>query len=189
MKLEMLEVKYQIELLQLARKTLELHLQGHTRIHLSSESRVLQRKTGAFVTLHHHGELRGCIGHIISEEPLWHTVKQMAIAAATEDPRFDPVTLDELSKIDIEISVLTPFKKIEDLDEIKVGEHGLMITQGHRRGLLLPQVASEQGWNRDEFLAHTCIKAGLHAEAWMDSETKIEVFSAQVFGEKSTSTK
>ena len=110
----------------------------------------------------------------------------MAISAAVEDSRFDPVTFDELSEIDLEISVLTPFKKIQDLDEIEVGKHGLLITQGRHRGLLLPQVAAEQAWNREEFLTHTCIKAGLAPEAWMDPSTQIEIFSAQVFGEKTS---
>lgn len=183
----MLSDSSQKELLQFARKTLELALAGKSPALLHSTTSQLQVAQGAFVTLHHQGELRGCIGHIISEDPLWKTVRQMAIAAATEDSRFNPVTLDELSRIDIEISVLSPFKKIEDLEEIKVGEHGLMITRGRHRGLLLPQVATEQGWNREEFLAHTCIKAGLPPEAWMDPKTQIEIFSAQVFGEKTAS--
>lgn len=174
----------QKELLQITRHTLEKYLLGHSIQEIQSVTPALQQKTGAFVTLHRQGELRGCIGHLVSNEPLWQTVKQMAIAAAVEDPRFDPVTLDELSEIDFEISVLTPFKKIQNLDEIEVGKHGLLMTQGRHRGLLLPQVATEQGWNREEFLSHTCLKAGLPSEAWMDPKTQIEIFSAQVFGEK-----
>ncbi len=180
----MLSEADQKQLLQLARHTLEKYLAGNSIQEIESVNPALQQKTGAFVTLHRQEELRGCIGHLISQEPLWQTVKQMAIAAATEDPRFDPVTLDEISEIDFEISVLTPFRKIQDLDEIEVGKHGLLMTQGRHRGLLLPQVATEQGWNREEFLAHTCIKAGLSPEAWLDPSTQIEIFSAQVFGEK-----
>lgn len=175
----------QREVLNLVRTTLEKYLQGQSIKDIKSENPVLQKLTGAFVTLHKKGDLRGCIGHLISDVPLWQTIKQMAIAAAVEDTRFDPVTFEELSEIDIEISVLTPFKKIEDTDEIEVGKHGLLITQGRYRGLLLPQVATEYGWNREEFLGHTCIKAGLSPEAWMDPSTQIEIFSAQVFGEKS----
>lgn len=180
----MLSDENQKELLQLARHTLEKYLAGRSTQEIKSENPALQQKTGAFVTLHNHGDLRGCIGYLISEDPLWQTVKRMAVAAATEDTRFDSVTLDELPEIDIEISVLTPFQKIKDLDEIEVGKHGLLITKGRNRGLLLPQVATENNWNREEFLAHTCLKAGLSPEDWMDPQAQIEIFSAQVFGEK-----
>jgi len=174
----------QQRLLHLARKTLEAHLSRRPLPFAEDHPSSLRQKTGAFVTLHLGGELRGCIGHIISDNPLWQTVQRMAIAAATEDPRFEPVSFEELPSIDLEISVLTPFRQVKDLDEIQVGTHGLMITRGHHRGLLLPQVAREEGWNREEFLAHTCLKAGLSPEDWMDPSTKIEIFSAQVFGEK-----
>src|SRR5262249_53932652 len=139
---------------------------------------------GAFVSLHKQGELRGCIGHLISDLPLFETVKRMAIAAATQDYRFSPLRADEITLIDIEISVLSPFREMRNLQEIHVGRHGLMITQGQRRGLLLPQVATEYGWTREEFLSHTCLKAGLPPDAWMNESSKIEIFSAQVFGEK-----
>ncbi len=181
---DFLNEQAQKELLALARRTLELYLSDQALLSLKSETPLLQRKSGAFVTLHAQGELRGCIGRMFAEEPLHQTVRDMAIAAATEDFRFEPVSFEELFQIDIEISVLTPFQKIQDLDEIEVGKHGLFITQGRHRGLLLPQVASEHAWNREEFLAHTCIKAGLLPKAWMDPKTQIEIFSAQVFGEE-----
>lgn len=181
---ELLNLEEQGKLLGLARNTLEFHLQGLPLPSFQSSAPCLQQRRGAFVTLHREGHLRGCIGHIIPDDPLFHTIRQMAIAAATEDPRFQPVAFEELSLIDIEISVLTPFKRIKSVEEIQVGLHGLMMTQGRYRGLLLPQVAAEEGWSREEFLFHTCLKAGLHPEAWKETSTQIEIFSAQVFGEK-----
>lgn len=142
-------------------------------------------ETGAFVTLHKKGELRGCIGHMIGETPLIETIQNMAVAAATEDPRFDKVTSSELDDIDIEISVLSPMKRITDVKEIEVGRHGILLGKGWARGVLLPQVATEQGWDRDTFLTHTCYKAGLPGDTWKDPETIIEIFSAQIFGERS----
>lgn len=176
--------RMQKELLHWARLTLENYLKDCSLPEPGPLAERFSQAVGAFVTLHNAGELRGCIGRTISTDPLWKTIQDMAIAAATEDSRFDSVGLGELPEIDIEISVLTPFIKVKDLDEIQVGTHGLMISQGSKRGLLLPQVASEEGWSREEFLAHTSMKAGLPAEAWMDPKTKIEIFSAQVFGEK-----
>jgi AmmeMemoRadiSam system protein A len=137
----------------------------------------------AFVTIKKKGDLRGCIGHIIAVEPLWKTVQLMAIAASTEDPRFNPVTRDELSSLDLEISVLSPIVKVKDLTEIEVGKDGLIISRGYYRGLLLPQVATEYNWDRTTFLEQTCRKAGLPTNAYKDPETVIEKFTAIVFGE------
>jgi len=116
--------------------------------------------------------------------PLYAAVAEMAQAAAFEDPRFAPLSEEELPEVDIEISVLSPTREISDLEEIKVGEHGLIVQQGMRKGLLLPQVATEYNWDRTTFLRHTCLKAGLPADAYKDKDTTIKVFSAQVFGEK-----
>ncbi len=170
-------------LLKIARQTLEAYLQTGQRSALKSNLPHLQIPVGAFVTLHRRDRLRGCIGHVMSSHPLYETVQEVALAAATEDSRFEPVRKEELSEIEIEISVLSPFEKIKKVEEVEVGKHGLLLTRGHHRGLLLPQVATEQGWDRDTFLTHTCLKAGLPPEAWKDPRTIIEIFSAQVFGE------
>ena len=138
---------------------------------------------GAFVTLNKDHQLRGCIGNIRGTEALYQTVSRMAIAAATEDPRFPPVRPEELDQITIEISVLTPLKKISSPEEIQIGRDGLYIEKGFYHGLLLPQVATEYGWNREEFLQHTCLKAGLPPDAWREGATTYS-FSAQVFNEQ-----
>ncbi len=141
----------------------------------------LEDRCGAFVTIKNSGNLRGCIGYVRGYLPLHETVKEMAIQAAFNDPRFEPVTKDEWKDIDFEISVLTPMKKIKDIDEIVVGVHGLYIEKGVHSGLLLPQVATEQKWDRMEFLEYTCYKAGLPKDAWKSKDTDIFIFSADVF--------
>ena len=174
-------------LLVLVRETIKAHLSGEPLPQLPKAEGVFAEEAGAFVTLHKRGRLRGCIGNMVGYGPLVKTVQEMAIASATEDPRFPPVRLDEMGEIDIEISVLSPMKKITDVNEIKIGVHGIMMTQGYRRGVLLPQVATEQRWEREEFLENTCHKAGLAGDAWKDKKTTIEIFSAEVFGEKTES--
>lgn len=172
------------ELLEVARQTI-----SHKLLHGNFEQAVpsgpnLARPCGAFVTLHKDGELRGCIGTFLSNRPLINTVQDMAISAAERDPRFPSLCPDELESIDIEISALSPLRQIEDVSEIEVGRHGIYITRGFYSGVLLPQVATEYGWDRETFLQHTCLKAGLPAEAWKEKDTRIEIFDAQVFGEK-----
>jgi AmmeMemoRadiSam system protein A len=144
----------------------------------------LGEKCGAFVSLHLDGNLRGCIGYITAQKPLIEAVKEMSECAAFSDPRFSPLSDGELDDVDIEISVLSPFEKITDLSKIEVGRHGLLVRQGFQSGLLLPQVAKEYGWNRDQFLSHTCQKAGLPPSAWRAANVEIEIFSAVVFGER-----
>jgi AmmeMemoRadiSam system protein A len=139
---------------------------------------------GAFVTLHANRELRGCIGYPGSDCRLDEVVGHCAVAASTEDPRFPPLTAAELPLIDIEISVLTPIRPVGDVLEIEVGRDGLVAQEGYRKGLLLPQVAIEQGWNRETFLSHTCLKAGLRPDAWRNG-AKISRFQAEVFSERS----
>jgi len=134
-----------------------------------------------FVTVYKNGELRGCIGHVIARKPLIEAVSEMAEAAAFQDPRFTPVRRDELGDLKIEISVLTPLQKIQSPEEIEVGKHGLIIKQGGSMGLLLPQVATEYGWDRTAFLENTCRKAGLPRNAWKEKDAEIFVFSADVF--------
>lgn len=141
----------------------------------------LKEKGGAFVTIKKKGDLRGCIGYIRAVLPIWETVKEAAIQAALHDPRFDPVDKKEWKDIDIEISVLTPLKKIEDVVEIEIGKHGLYIEKGHNSGLLLPQVALEYNWGRTTFLEHTCFKAGIPKNAWKSKDTNIYIFSADIF--------
>jgi len=141
----------------------------------------LRELRGAFVTINKDGRLRGCIGQVVAQQPLADAVAQMAEAAALHDPRFSPLRPDELPHITIEISVLTPFKKIESPDEIEIGKHGLIVRRGASSGLLLPQVATEYKWDTTAFLQNTCIKAGLPKDAWKDKNTEVYIFSADVF--------
>jgi uncharacterized protein len=142
-----------------------------------------QDHAGAFVTLHIQRELRGCIGYPGSERRLDEVVGHCAVAAATEDPRFPVLSAGELPDLEIEISVLTPIRRVNDLSEIAVGRDGLVVQEGFRKGLLLPQVATEQRWDRETFLSHTCLKAGLRPDAWRTG-AKIFSFQAEVFSEK-----
>ncbi len=137
---------------------------------------------GAFVTLRIGGELRGCIGFPGSDEPLDEVVGRCAVAAATEDPRFPPLTAEELPGLELEISVLTPIRPVADISEIEIGRDGLVAQGGFRKGLLLPQVATEHQWDREAFLSHTCLKAGLRPDAWRTG-AKISRFQAEVFSE------
>jgi AmmeMemoRadiSam system protein A len=170
------------ELLKIARETLESYLSEGKIPHFEVKSESLKEEMGAFVTLKKKGRLRGCIGHVEANKPLYEVVSEMAITAATQDPRFSPVTLDELSEIDIEISVLSPLKKVNNIEEIKVGRDGLVIKKGFASGLLLPQVPVEWGWSREEFLRQVSLKAGLPPDAWKEAD--LYRFTAQVFGEK-----
>jgi AmmeMemoRadiSam system protein A len=169
-------------LLQLARESIAAHLAHNPLPQATAES--ASRPGGAFVTLHNHGELRGCIGHIEATQPLGEIVSRCAVAAATEDPRFPVVVADELNELDIELSLLGPLEPVSSLDDIEVGRHGLVVEMGWHRGLLLPQVATEWGWDRETFVAHTCQKAGLPRDAWKQGARLLR-FEAEVFGEES----
>jgi AmmeMemoRadiSam system protein A len=138
---------------------------------------------GAFVSLHIDGRLRGCIGFVEGLRPLPEVVQEMALAAAFRDPRFDPLTEDELDKVEIEISVMSPLRRIQTINEIELGKHGVMIRSGNHQGLLLPQVATHGHWDVETFLAHVCLKAGLLPETWKDPETEIYIFEAEVFSD------
>lgn len=170
-------------LLQIARQELENSLLGMNKQITLPQAGPLHAPRGAFVTLHKQGHLRGCIGVFASIQPLHQAVREMAYSAAFRDPRFAPLSADELPYIDIEISVLSPFKKIEDVEEIEIGRHGLYIVKGLNRGVLLPQVATENNWDKLTFLEHTCYKAGLNGHCWQ-SGAEIYVFTALIFGEK-----
>ena len=173
-------------LLEIARRTIETYAREGKPPELPSPDEVsenLRSRRGAFVTLHKRGMLRGCIGVFEGRAPLYQTVSNMAIASGWEDPRFPALDASELEEIEIEISVLSPLRPARP-EEIEVGKHGIYITKGFYRGVLLPQVAVEYNWDRDTFLAQTCIKAGLNPDAWKDPDTKIEIFSAEIFSEK-----
>jgi uncharacterized protein len=140
---------------------------------------------GVFVTAYHRGDLRGCLGTLDAREPIPAAVIRLAADVAHRDPRFEPIEVHEIADIVIDLSVLTPPEMVEDPSVILVGRDGLIVEHGSKKGLLLPQVAPEHEWDRDTFLAHTCLKAGLAAEAWRNGAT-IFRFEAEVFGERRT---
>jgi AmmeMemoRadiSam system protein A len=169
------------ELHRIARTVIEQRAKGKPVPSSAPLTEKLSEGRGAFVCVYKQGMLRGCIGSLEPSEPLHKTVEEMAQAAAFRDPRFRPVGEDELPYLDLEISVLTPLQQIDDPEEVQVGLHGIMIRKGAFSGLLLPQVATERNWDRVTFLEETCRKAGLPRHAWKDKDTKIYVFSADVF--------
>jgi len=169
-------------LLELAREALNLGVRGKTlKAEVPALPQALLASHGAFVTLRMQGRLRGCIGQVLGQEALYRTVRECAVAAALSDQRFPPVTPEDVPLIHIEISVLSQ-PQVVTPEQIEVGKHGLLISQGGRRGLLLPQVAVEWNWKAERFLEETCQKAGLPEDAWQHGAT-IEAFTAQVFGE------
>ena len=180
----MLNEEQRRRLLTLARTSIESTLDGRApEVRADEFDADLQRAAGAFVTLRKNGDLRGCIGSIRAMEPLYRAVASSAISAAFRDPRFFPVRKDEIGHLDLEISVMGPIEQVRDVNEIEVGRDGLIISRGRFAGLLLPQVASEYGWDRETFLDQTCLKAGLQPDAWRSPDTRIEKFAAEVFGE------
>jgi AmmeMemoRadiSam system protein A len=182
----MLTTPQRNQLLQIARESIEAVLAGRPLVLPAPEQldEALTQPSGCFVTLHAHGALRGCIGTIQAMAPLYQAVSSSAISAAFRDPRFFALTADELPSIDLEISVMSPIVPVHDVAEIEVGRDGLIVTRGRNAGLLLPQVATEYGWDRDTFLSQTCQKAGLPQDAWRSPDTRIERFSAEVFSEQ-----
>ncbi len=171
-------------LIQVARASLEAAVQGQPPPELRTDDPALLEKRGAFVTLKRQGQLRGCLGYVEGIVPLIEAVAENAAAAALRDPRFPPVRPNELPEIKLEISALTPLVPVEDPEDIQVGSHGLMVCLGPNRGLLLPQVPEEWGWEREEFLAQTCRKAGLSPGSWKDPAAELYSFEAEVFGEE-----
>jgi len=175
-------------LLNIARKTIEGKVKGEKLSEFKVDSPILKENRGAFVTIKEHGQLRGCIGYIEAIKPLYITVQEMAEAAALNDPRFPPVTPEELDKLELEISVLTPLKKIKDINEIEIGKHGILLKKpcyrGVCQGVFLPQVATEQGWDRITFLNELCFKAGIDdPNCWKGEDAEIYIYSADVFSE------
>ncbi len=186
----MLSEEAQAILLRIARQAVEVAVRGQQPPGSDVTHPELQEHQGAFVTLRTDGDLRGCIGRFRAERPLWQVVREMAIAAATEDPRFAGARIqpDELDSLNIEVSVLSPLKRIHDPEsEMELGRHGIYVRRGYATGCFLPQVARETGWSKEEFLAHCCAgKAGLAPDAWQDPDTELFVFTAEVFSEKDT---
>jgi MEMO1 family protein len=166
---------------QIAQAAIEGRLKGGKAAPQEGLTPNLQENRGAFVSLHKGGHLRGCIGQIIPTKPLHQTIADMAMAAAFDDPRFDPLSVKELKDLELEISVLTPMQRVRNTDEIEIGKHGLYVKKGVFSGLLLPQVATEYNWNRVTFLEETCRKAGLQRNAWKEMDTEIYMFSADIF--------
>jgi AmmeMemoRadiSam system protein A len=170
------------QLLSIARQTITAYLEIGKLPEITTINEALQVTCGCFVSLKHNGSLRGCIGNFVGDRPLYRLIQEMAIAAATKDPRFYPITTAELALLTIELSVLSPLRQISSIDEITIGEHGIYIEKNINRGVLLPQVATEYKWDRETFLQQTCLKAGLKEDAWKDNVT-ISIFSAEVFSE------
>lgn len=172
-------------LLKIARESIRAVLDGHRpELDPADYDDDLRRPSGAFVTLNKEDDLRGCIGSIHAVAPLYQAVSNNAINAAFRDPRFYPLQKDELDRVEIEISVMSPIEPVQDVSEIEAGTHGLIVSRGRNAGLLLPQVATEYGWDRETFLRQTCVKAGLPPDAWKSPDVLIERFSAEVFGER-----
>jgi len=170
-------------LLELARETIRSRFVPGKRQPPPVPGPACAEKRGVFVTLHRGGELRGCIGYPLPMKPLWESVQEMALAAAFEDPRFPAVAANELGELDIEISILTVPQKVAGPDRVRVGVDGIIISKGFQRGLLLPQVPLEQGWDLEQYISYGCRKAGLPADEWR-REVRIETFQAIVFAEK-----
>jgi len=170
-------------LLHAARCSVESAVRNRRPSSLATDRASLLIPCGAFVTLRAGDELRGCIGFIEAARSLLETVQEVAAKAATEDMRFDPVEENELGKIRIEISVLSPMARIDQIDEIEIGKHGLLIENGGHRGLLLPQVAAEHGWDRETFLVQAARKAGLPSLISLTRDANVYVFTAEIFGE------
>ena len=183
-------------LLALARETLEKTL-GEDRSNYAktiegNPSEAIKARQGAFVTLRRkgsehagHGALRGCIGYLTGVKPLWKLIQDLVLEAAFEDPRFPPVQIEELGDLSIEISVLSPPKPIASPQQFEPGKDGIILSLGSHRAVFLPQVATEQGWGREEMLDNLCLKAGLDPSAWKDPDCRFETFRATVFSEES----
>ena len=171
------------ELLRIARERIGLAIKKRTYSSAESAGGILDEPAGAFVTLRLRGELRGCIGYIEPRLPLFKTVEEVAAKAALEDPRFFPLTRDEFEDVDIEVSVLSPLQRVDSIKEIEIGKHGVVLDGGITRGLLLPQVAEEFHWDRETFLRHTAVKAGLPPEAWNHPAVQLYSFTVERFSE------
>ncbi len=167
-------------LLRLAHQSITSALE-HREISLDPPSEHLAQPRGAFTTIYHHGDLRGCVGYVLPVASVYRTVAETARAAAFDDTRFPPLRWEELSGLEVSVSILSPPELIQP-EQVEIGRHGLVISMGARRGLLLPQVPVERNWGRETFLAQTCRKAGLPDDAWRTG-AKIEAFTAEIFAD------
>ena len=181
---DLVTVEQKTKLLKIARDTISCYLKTKKTLKTKIDDTELKKVMGVFVTLHKNGQLRGCIGNIIGRQPLYLGVIDMAIASATQDPRFSSVTLEELKGIDIEISVLSSLEKIDNADKIILGKHGVLVKDHFRSGVYLPQVAIETGWTKEEFMNSLCgQKAGMDTDAWKKGKCQIYIYTAEVFDE------
>lgn len=178
-----LSAEEQESLLKIARQTIEEYIRRGRRPQVSAFTPRLAERRGVFVTLKEHGRLRGCIGYIESPLPLYLAVQDRAVQSATGDPRFPPLTPDELSHVEIEITVLSPLQPISSPESVAVGKHGVVIEKGPYGAVFLPQVPVEQGWDRETYLSELCRKAGLPYDAWRSRDVRLYVFTGQVFAE------
>jgi len=169
-------------LLEVARRAMSAAVEGREFAGQLPELSNPQNLGGAFVTLHRRGRLRGCVGQVASSQSLIETVVHCAKAAALEDPRFDRVRPDELSEIEIELSILSGLETIAP-EQIQAGKHGLMVSFGRQRGVLLPQVATQFRWSGRRLLEETCVKAGLDRDAWKNAKVRVQAFTAEIFSE------
>lgn len=179
-----LSIEEQRALLDFVRRCVQAHVCQQPLPDEQELSARFAEHGAVFVTIHYEGRLRGCIGRFSWSEPLWHVAREMAVLAASRDPRFKPVREEELEALTFEISVLSKPQPLADADQIEIGRDGLIVSQGFRRGVLLPQVAPEHGWDVPTFLAHTCRKAGLPEDAWTQEDCNIEAFQAFVFSDE-----
>ncbi|ODS32164.1 MAG: AMMECR1 domain-containing protein [Candidatus Scalindua rubra] len=174
-------------LLQIARKSIESAIKGisNDQTQVETISPELKKENGAFVTLRTLGRLRGCIGRMVSDIPLHKLVSEMAVSAATDDPRFNQIQPSELESLEIEISALSPLQRVENPLDFELGRHGIYIKKGFTNGCFLPQVATETGWTKEEFLSQCChTKAGLSPDAWKKKDIEVYVFTAEIISEK-----
>lgn len=172
-----------VQALQLARWALERHIKGNLTPQPDLSDPLFEAQLGVFVTIHQGKVLRGCVGRVEPLTVLRDEIPDLALAAATRDPRFDPVTSQEVDSVEIQISLLNPPEVVGDVSDIQVGRHGVIIERDQAKALLLPQVANEEGWNREAFLTHACLKAAQPSDAWKDPQTRIYRFTAEVFSE------
>ena len=174
-------------LLSIARKSIESAITDAPNEQIQTEitSPELKEKSGVFVTLRTHGKLRGCLGRMVSDIPLYKLVSEMAVSAAKDDPRFNQIQPSDLEGLEIDISVLSPLQKIDDPLDFELGKHGIYIIKGSSNGCFLPQVATETGWTKEGFLSQCCsMKAGLSPDAWKDKSVEVYIFTSEIISEK-----
>ena len=180
----LLNEKQKSQLLKIARDTITTYINSNELLEINVSDPLLKQKMGTFITLRKGEKLRGCIGTMVGAKPLYLAVRDMTISSATQDPRFGPLIIEELNSVTIEISVLSPLKKISNSQEIVLGYHGVLVKDEYRSGVYLPQVAKETGWSKEQFMDSLCQdKAGIDANCWRMGQCDIYIFTAEVFSE------